>query len=77
MKLELNDILQWCGTMCFIGMYTIMSFVPNSHPWNIVAGLLGSSMYFAWCVRVANKPQMIVNAVGILVCIGGLIKTFG
>ena len=75
MKLEINDILQWTGTVCFMAMYTLMSL--NIYPWNIVAGICGSTCYLLWCIRVANKPQMVVNAVGILVCSVGLVKAFG
>jgi hypothetical protein len=57
-------------------MYVIMSFFPHLHPWNIVAGCLGGIFYFTWSTRVANRPQMIVNAAGIVVCIAGLIKAW-
>jgi hypothetical protein len=74
--MKFNDILQWLGTVCFMTMYTLMSYFPNMHPWNIVAGCLGSICYLAWTVRVANKPQMLVNVVGIAVCAGGLLKAW-
>ena len=73
----LNNILQWAGTICFVFMYTLMSFYPNLHPFNIVAGVLGSACYLAWTIRVANKPQMIVNALGMTVCLAGLYKAWG
>jgi hypothetical protein len=75
MNLKTNDILQWAGTVCFMAMYTLMSL--NIYPWNIVAGALGSTCYLIWCIRVANRPQMIVNCVGIVMCLAGLIKAFG
>ena len=70
-----NEVLQWAGTLCFMAMYILMSL--NMYPWNIVAGMMGSACYLAWTVRVANKPQMVVNVVGIAVCAGGLFKAFG
>jgi len=73
----INHILQWAGTVCFVTMYCLMSFFPGAYPWNIVAGLVGSTLYLAWCIRVANKPQTIVNAAGILVCLIGLLKAWG
>jgi hypothetical protein len=76
-KLELNEILQWTGTACFIAMYTLMSFFPDLHPWNIVAGMCGSTCYLIWCFRVANKPQMIVNTIGLVVCVAGIVRSFG
>ena len=73
----INHTLQWLGTACLIAMYVVMSYFPELHPVNIILGLLGGVFYFAWSVRVANKPQMIVNAAGVLVCVGGLIRHFG
>ncbi len=55
-------------------MYVIMSFFPEQYPWNLVAGCTGGLLYFVWSYRTANKPQMIVNAAGILVCCAGLAK---
>lgn len=72
----LNHTLQWLGTTALITMYIIMSFFPELYPWNIVAGCVGGIMYFAWSFRVANKPQMIVNAAGILVCLAGLVRAW-
>lgn len=73
--MKVNDLLQWAGTLCFMGMYTLMSL--NLYPWNIVAGILGSTCYLIWCIRVKNRPQMIVNCVGIVMCALGLVKAFG
>lgn len=72
----LNLTLQWLGTTALITMYILMSFFPELHPWNILAGLTGGCLYFAWSMRVANRPQMIVNAAGILVCCAGLFRAW-
>ena len=72
-----NHVLQWLGTACLISMYVVMSYFPELHPVNIMLGLAGGCLYFAWSMRVANKPQMLVNGAGIAVCVGGLIKYFG
>jgi hypothetical protein len=56
-------------------MYALMSY--NIYPYNIVAGLFGGFFYMIWAVRVANKPQMITNVVGIAICAVGLIKVWG
>jgi hypothetical protein len=74
--MKINDILQWTGTVSLLTMYTLMSFYPHLHPWNIVAGLLGGACYLAWTVRVANKPQMIVNGVAIAIGTAGLFKAW-
>jgi len=53
-----------------------MSFFPHLHPWNIVAGVLGGACYLTWTIRVANKPQMIVNAVAITIGAAGLFRVW-
>jgi hypothetical protein len=73
--MKTNDIIQWAGTVCFMTMYTLMSL--NMYPWNILAGLLGGSFYMLWSIRVANKPQMLTNLVGITICIVGLYTALG
>ncbi len=76
MRLPLNEVLQWAGTACLLTMYVLMSFFPHLHPWNIVAGICGGACYFAWTVRVANKPQMIVNGVALAIGAAGLFKAW-
>jgi hypothetical protein len=76
-KTTINEALQWTGTVFILAMYVLMSYFPHLHPWNIVCGLLGGLCYLTWTIRVANKPQMLVNAVAIAVCTGGLFKFFG
>ena len=73
----INNILQWLGTACLIAMYIVMSYYPEHYPLNIVLGLLGGAFYFLWSLRVNNRPQQLVNAAGILVCVGELIRYFG
>ena len=77
MQMRTNEVLQWSGTTSLLTMYVLMSFFPHLHPWNIVAGLCGGACYLTWSIRVANKPQMIVNGVAILVCVVGLLKAWG
>ena len=72
-----NATLQWLGTSCLIAMYILMSFFPELHPWNIVAGCLGGLFYLTWSVRTGNRPQIIVNSAGVLVCLAGLLKAWG
>ena len=72
-----NDIIQWVGTAFILAMYVLMSYFPQLHPWNILMGLLGGIAYFTWTVRVKNYPQMVINAVAITLCLGGLLKHFG
>jgi hypothetical protein len=74
---EIDNILQWAGTACLLTMYVLMSFFPQLHPWNIVAGVCGGVLYLAWTIRVANKPQLMVNAVAIAIGLAGLYKAWG
>ena len=76
-RTEIDNALQWAGTACFMIMYCLMSFYPNLHPWNIVAGATGGALYLVWSLRVANKPQIITNLVGVTICLVGLYKAFG
>ena len=76
-RTEIDNILQWAGTACLLTMYVLMSFYKELHPWNIVAGVLGGACYLAWTIRVANKPQMLVNAVAIAIGLAGIYKAWG
>lgn len=76
MRLPLNEALQWAGTACLLAMYALMSFYPHLHPWNIVAGICGGACYLAWTVRVANRPQMIVNGVALVIGFAGLYRAW-
>ena len=69
-----NEALQWTGTAFILAMYVLMNFFKDLdlHP---VAGLLGGACYLTWTIRVANKPQMLVNLVAIAVCAGGIFKS--
>jgi hypothetical protein len=72
-----NEVLQWAGTACFMVMYTVMSFFPERHALQLIAGCLGGSLFLVWSLRVANRQQMIVNAVGITITLVGLYRTLG
>jgi hypothetical protein len=75
--MKLNETIQWVGTAFILGMYALMNFFPECHPWNIVAGLGGAVCFFAWSKRVANMQQMIINGVAIALCVVGLFKAWG
>jgi hypothetical protein len=74
--MKLNDTLQWAGTASFMCMYTIMSFFPQSHPYEIVFGSIGGGFYLLWSLRVVNKPQILTNVVGLFICLLGLVKAW-
>jgi hypothetical protein len=74
--MRINEVLQWAGTVCILAMYVLMNFF-REFQLDPLFGLLGGMCYLAWTVRVANKPQMIVNVVAIAVCAVGLFKVWG
>lgn len=74
--MKLNDVLQWTGTVFILLMYVLMNFFRELQL-DALAGLLGGMCYLAWTIRVANMPQMLVNAVAITVCAVGLFKVYG
>lgn len=71
-----NSVLQWTGTCALLTMYVLMSFYQELFPWNLVAGLIGGTMYFIWSWRTKNRAQILVNLAGMSVCTAGLIKYF-
>jgi hypothetical protein len=50
---------------------------PEVYPYNILAFFVGTILFFAWTIRVANKPQMLVNVVALGIGLVGLVKAFG
>ena len=72
-----NELLQWVGTVCFLVMYTTMSFYKEEHNLQLIAGCMGGTLFLIWSIRVANKQQMIVNVVGVTITLIGLYKALG
>ena len=75
--MKLNEVLQWAGAACFLTMYTVMSFYPEFHTVQLIAGCLGGAMFLVWSCRVANKQQMIVNVAGVAITLIGLYRVWG
>ena len=75
--LRLNEVLQWAGTVCFLVMYTVMSFFKDYHTVQLIAGCMGGALFLVWSIRVANKQQMIVNVTGVAITLVGLYKALG
>ncbi len=74
---NVDEVLQWAGTVCFMVMYTVMSFFKELHTVQLTAGCLGGALYLVWAIRVANKQQTIVNVVGVAITLIGLYKALG
>ena len=77
MKLEINDILQWTGAVFIIAGHSLNAVGPAAYPYNILAFFLGTILFMAWSIRVANKPQLLVNIVALAIGLTGLAKAFG
>ena len=77
MKLEINEILQWTGAVFIIAGHSLNAVGPAAYPWNILAFFLGTILFMAWSIRVANKPQLMVNIVALAIGFTGLAKAIG
>jgi len=77
MKLEINETLQWAGAVFIIAGHSLNAVGPEAYPYNILAFFLGTVFFMWWSIRVANKPQLLVNLVAITISTVGLIKAFG
>lgn len=71
-----KDKLQWLGAASFIGAQIITSLFPLLYPYNIVLFALGGSCFLIWAILVKNRPQILVNIVGLAICVGGLFNAF-
>ena len=77
MKLEINEILQWVGAVFIIAGHSLNAAGPAVYPYNILAFFVGTVLFMIWTIRVANKPQLMVNLVALCIGAWGLVKAFG
>ena len=77
MKLEINETLQWAGAVFIIAGHSLNAVGPAAYPYNILAFFLGTVFFMWWSIRVANKPQLLVNLVAITISTVGLIRSIG
>jgi len=75
---HVDDALQWTGAVAIICGHVLNTLGSAYHQdmWNIVAFTVGTVCFLAWAVRVANKPQMMVNVVAMTTCAVGLFKAW-
>lgn len=73
---DTDNALQWIGAVAIIAGHVLNTLGSAYHGdfWNILAFAVGTAAFLAWAVRVANKPQMLVNIVSATTCAVGLIK---
>jgi hypothetical protein len=72
-----NEVLQWVGAVAIIAGHVLNAIGPSVYPYNIIAFAVGTVAFLIWAVRVANKPQAVVNVVSLTIGIVGLYKAFG
>ena len=77
MKQNFNEILQWAGAVFIIAGHSLNAVGPSVYPYNILAFFVGTVFFLWWTLRVANKPQMLVNIVAIAISATGLVRAFG
>jgi hypothetical protein len=71
-----KDNLQWLGAVFIIVMYILNAIGPSMYPYNIIMAFGGTVCFLAWSIFVANRPQIVVNSVALIVCVIGLVKAF-
>jgi hypothetical protein len=72
-----DEVLQWVGAVAIIAGHVLNAVGPKVYPWNILAFTIGTIAFLIWTIRVANKPQMVVNLVALALGIVGLIGAWG
>jgi hypothetical protein len=72
-----NELLQWAGAGFIVAGHSLNAIGPAVYPWNIVTFSIGTIAFLAWAIRVANKPQAMVNIVSLAIGLVGLYKAFG
>lgn len=77
MKTNVNDLLQWAGAILIIAGHILNAVGPAVYPYNILVFSLGTVMFLTWAFRVANKPQITVNFVSVIIGVIGLARAFG
>jgi hypothetical protein len=72
-----NEALQWSGAVAIIAGHLLNAIGPEAYPYNILTFFVGTILFLAWTIRVANKPQMFVNLVSVAIGFSGLVRAFG
>jgi energy-converting hydrogenase Eha subunit E len=72
-----NELLQWTGAVAIVLGHILNAVGPAAYPYNIVVFAVGTVLFLSWAVRVANKPQMMVNVISLAIGIVGLLKSIG
>lgn len=73
---QIDNLIQWIGAFAIIVGHVLNAAGAKYHNdvWNILAFAVGTVAFLIWSVRVANKPQMLVNVVAMTTCTAGLLR---
>ena len=73
---KLDEMLQWIGAVFIIAGHSLNAIGPSVYPFNIIAFFVGTVFFFVWCLRVRNRPQLLVNVVALSIGATGLYRAF-
>ena len=73
---HIDDTLQWIGAIAIIAGHVLNSIGPSMYPYNIAVFAVGTVAFLAWAIRVANKPQAVVNVVALTIGLVGLYNAY-
>jgi hypothetical protein len=76
LKIHTDETIQWIGAVFIIAGHSLNAVGPAAYPWNIVTFFAGTISFLIWCLRVHNRPQMLVNVVALAIGATGLIHAF-
>lgn len=71
-----NEILQWIGAVFIIAGHSLNAVGPAAYPYNIIAFFVGTLFFLTWCLRVGNRPQLLVNVVAFAIGATGLYRAW-
>jgi hypothetical protein len=72
-----DEVLQWVGAVAIIAGHVLNAIGPSVYPYNILVFAVGTVAFLMWALRVANKPQAVVNVVSLAIGVVGLYKAVG
>lgn len=72
-----NEVLQWVGAVAIIAGHVLNAVGPSVYPYNILVFAVGTVAFLIWAIRVANKPQAVVNVVSLAIGLVGLYNALG
>ena len=76
-RTQIDEVLQWTGAVAIIAGHVLNAIGPAVYPYNIAVFAVGTVAFLAWAIRVANKPQAVVNVVALAIGLVGLYNAVG